>query len=105
MKSFTGSSPPKDTSYSGTSPAPNVKHRSNIFDSARDGQQRDLLLRKYFHKGDIYVHSDLENSTLVIIKNPLEQQVVPPGTLSQAGVMAVATSRAWDVKQGTPCSL
>ena len=70
--------------------------------SARDSQQSELLIRKYFRKGDIYVHSDLENSCVVIIKNPLEEGVIPPGTLAQAGVMAVATRRAWDSKQGTP---
>ena len=70
--------------------------------SARDSQQSDLLIRKYFRKGDVYVHSDLQNSCVVVIKNPLEEAVVPPGTLAQAGVMAVATSRAWDAKQGTP---
>jgi len=69
--------------------------------SARDAQQTDLLIRKYFRKGDIYVHSDIENSSVVIIKNHSEQGMIPPGTLSQAGVMAIATSRAWDVKQGT----
>ena len=70
--------------------------------SARDSQQSELLIRKYFRKGDIYVHSDLENSCVVIIKNPLDEGVIPPGTLTQAGVMAVATSRAWDSKQGIP---
>jgi predicted ribosome quality control (RQC) complex YloA/Tae2 family protein len=47
------------------------------------------------------VHSDLENSCIAIIKNSLEEGAIPPGTLAQAGVMAVATSRAWDAKQGT----
>jgi len=70
--------------------------------SARDSQQSDLLIRKYFRKGDVYVHSDLQNSCVVVIKNPLEEAVVAPGTLAQAGVMTVATSRAWDAKQGTP---
>jgi predicted ribosome quality control (RQC) complex YloA/Tae2 family protein len=53
--------------------------------------------------GDIYIHSELENSSVVIIKTPFEEYgggVVPPGTLTQAGIMAVATSRAWDAKQG-----
>ena len=67
---------------------------------ARDAQQVEVLLRKYFRRGDVYVHSDLQNSTVVIIKNIVEGQMVPPGTVSQAGVMAVATSRAWEVKQG-----
>lgn len=67
---------------------------------ARDALQTELLIRKYFRKGDVYVHSDLEHSTVVIIKNPSERGVIPPGTLSQAGIMAIATSRAWEVKQG-----
>lgn len=37
----------------------------------------------------------------MIVKNLFEEGVIPPGTLAQAGVMAVATSRAWDAKQGT----
>ena len=36
----------------------------------------------------------------MVIKNPIEKGVVPPGTLAQAGVMALATSRAWEAKQG-----
>src|SRR5205085_9557080 len=71
-----------------------------LTDSARDGQQTELLIRRYFRKGDIYVHSDIQGSSVVIIKNPSETGVIPPGTLSQAGIMAIATSRAWDVKQG-----
>lgn len=46
------------------------------------------------------MHSDLEGSSIVIVKNPVEDAVIPPGTLNQAGVMAIATSRAWDAKQG-----
>jgi predicted ribosome quality control (RQC) complex YloA/Tae2 family protein len=69
--------------------------------SARDGQQTELLIRKYFRKGDIYIHSDIQGSSVVIIKNTAETGVIPPGTLSQAGIMAIATSRAWEVKQGT----
>jgi hypothetical protein len=43
----------------------------------------------------------LEGSSIVIIKNPIEDAAIPPGTLNQAGIMAVATSRAWDAKQGS----
>src|SRR5205085_410640 len=74
--------------------------RMGLTDSARDGQQTELLIRRYFRKGDIYVHSDIQGSSVVIIKNPSETGVIPPGTLSQAGIMAIATSRAWEVKQG-----
>lgn len=41
----------------------------------------------------------------MIVKNLLQEGVIPPGTLAQAGVMAVATSRAWDAKQGAPSQL
>ena len=51
------------------------------------------------------MHSDLENSSVVIIKNHIESGVIPPGALSQAGIMAVATSRAWEVKQGMSFSV
>jgi predicted ribosome quality control (RQC) complex YloA/Tae2 family protein len=74
---------------------------SNLLCRARDALQTELLIRKYFRKGDIYVHSDLQNSCVVVIKNPLEDGAIPPGTVAQAGIMSVATSRAWEVKQGT----
>jgi predicted ribosome quality control (RQC) complex YloA/Tae2 family protein len=73
---------------------------SNLLCSARDALQTELLIRKYFRKGDIYVHSDLQNSCVVVIKNPVDDGAIPPGTLAQAGIMSVATSRAWEVKQG-----
>jgi predicted ribosome quality control (RQC) complex YloA/Tae2 family protein len=66
---------------------------------ARETQQTDILVRRYFRPGDVYVHSDLEGSVVVVVKGRGEGGI-PPGTISQAGVMAVATSRAWDVKQG-----
>jgi predicted ribosome quality control (RQC) complex YloA/Tae2 family protein len=69
-------------------------------ESARDALQTDVLVRRYFRKGDVYVHSELEASIVVIVKTTGEDAAIPPGTLSQAGVMAVATSRAWDAKQG-----
>ena len=67
--------------------------------SARDVQQTELLVRRYFQKGDIYIHSDLEKSCVVVIKSN-DGEAISPGTLAQAGIMAVATSRAWDAKQG-----
>ena len=69
---------------------------------AREAHQTGVLLRRYFRKGDVYVHSDLEGSIVVIVKNTRDDAGIPPGTLSQAGVMAVATSRAWDAKQAQP---
>ena len=67
--------------------------------SARDTQQTELLMRRYFQKGDTYVHSDLENSCVAVIKSN-DGETISPGALAQAGIMAVATSRAWDAKQG-----
>src|SRR5579862_9669957 len=77
-----------------------IEGQMGLMNSARDGQQTELLIRRYFRKGDIYVHSDIQGSSVVIIKNTSETGVIPPGTLSQAGIMAIATSRAWEVKQG-----
>jgi hypothetical protein len=113
LKSSFGSLAQKDISFLGMSSPLYFSHLyilpfwalcsvalSNLLCSARDALQTELLIRKYFRKGDIYVHSDLQNSCVVVIKNPLEGGAIPPGTLAQAGIMSVATSRAWEVKQG-----
>ncbi|OLL25084.1 Nuclear export mediator factor Nemf [Neolecta irregularis DAH-3] len=64
----------------------------------RDAQQNELLYKRYFRKGDIYVHADLQGASSVIIKNTSQTAPIPPGTLSQAGLFSVATSKAWDAK-------
>ncbi|KAL8954026.1 MAG: hypothetical protein Q9222_000148 [Ikaeria aurantiellina] len=66
----------------------------------KDAQQNDMLYKRYLHKGDIYVHADLDGTAIVIVKNKAGQlhNPIPPSTLSQAGSFAVTTSSAWDSK-------
>ncbi len=46
------------------------------------------------------MHAELEGATSMFIKNnpSTPEAPIPPSTLSQAGTMSVATSRAWDSK-------
>lgn len=66
----------------------------------RDAQQNEILYKKHLRKGDVYVHADLQGAASIIIKNihSGSDDPIPPSTLSQAGVLAVATSIAWDSK-------
>ncbi|KAF4516743.1 hypothetical protein B566_EDAN008433 [Ephemera danica] len=63
----------------------------------RDQQQNEVVVRRYLKSGDIYVHADLQGASSVIIKNP-GGGLVPPKTLSEAGVMATCYSVAWEAK-------
>jgi hypothetical protein len=51
-------------------------------------------------KGDVFVHADVEGAVSLVVKNKpgTPDAPIPPGTLSQAGALAVATSSAWDSK-------
>ncbi|KAI0453315.1 fibronectin-binding protein A N-terminus-domain-containing protein [Xylaria acuta] len=66
----------------------------------KDGQQNELLYRRYLKKGDIYVHADLHGAASVVIKNNphTPDAPIPPSTLSQAGSLSVCSSSAWDSK-------
>lgn len=66
----------------------------------RDSMQNELLFRRHFKQNDIYVHSDVEGTCVVIIKNHISgSKVVPPGTLSQAGALCLASSsKVWESK-------
>ncbi|KXZ50631.1 hypothetical protein GPECTOR_15g315 [Gonium pectorale] len=66
--------------------------------SGRDAQQNELLVKRYFRKGDVYVHAELHGASSTIVKNPQPEQPVPPLTLQQAGAACVCRSRAWDSK-------
>ncbi|KAI5851626.1 hypothetical protein DFP73DRAFT_508159 [Morchella snyderi] len=70
--------------------------------AGRDLQQNEILYRRYFRRGDIYVSADIEGAAMVIVKNNPNTPgaPIPPSTLTQAGTLAVATSRAWDAKSG-----
>lgn len=60
-------------------------------------QQNEILVKRYFRKGDLYVHADLHGASSVIIKNPTGKEV-PPSTLAQTGIFAICHSAAWDAK-------
>ncbi|PGH06818.1 hypothetical protein AJ80_08091 [Polytolypa hystricis UAMH7299] len=66
----------------------------------KDAQQAEILYLRHLKKGDIYVHSDVEGAVPMIVKNKpgTPDAPIPPGTLSQAGTLSVATSTAWDSK-------
>ncbi|KAK6519809.1 hypothetical protein TWF506_000103 [Arthrobotrys conoides] len=67
---------------------------------AKDPTQADMLYKKYFKKGDVWVHAEVPGSCHVVVKNKVEEvgSPIPPGTLSQAGSLAVASSDAWEKK-------
>ena len=66
----------------------------------KDGQQNEILYKRYLKRGDVYIHADLIGAASVIVKNKpsMWNNPIPPSTLSQAGTLAVATSSAWDSK-------
>tara|TARA_R110002003_G_scaffold391_5_gene19465 strand:+ start:6454 stop:9567 length:3114 start_codon:yes stop_codon:yes gene_type:complete len=68
----------------------------------KDAQQNEIIYRRYFRKGDVYVHADLKGAVPMIIKNKptTPDAPIPPSTLSQAGHLSVCTSDAWDSKAG-----
>ncbi|KAH7064343.1 hypothetical protein BKA63DRAFT_171128 [Paraphoma chrysanthemicola] len=68
----------------------------------KDAQQNEIIYRRYFRKGDVYVHADLKGAVPMIIKNnpTTPDAPIPPSTLSQAGHLSVCTSEAWDSKAG-----
>jgi len=57
----------------------------------------ELLVKKYLKKNDIYLHADFHGAASTVIKNP-EGSPIPMTTLSEASQMAVARSKAWDMK-------
>lgn len=66
--------------------------------AGRDLQQNEILYKRYFKRGDVYVSADIEGAAMCIIKNNVPGAPVPPSTLSQAGTLSVATSKAWESK-------
>eukprot|EP01134_Creolimax_fragrantissima_P004497 CFRG4497T1 len=66
--------------------------------AGRDAQQNELLVKKYFKNGDIYVHADLHGAATCIIKNHAPTEPIPPKTLTEAGAMAICSSAAWEAK-------
>ena len=38
--------------------------------AGRDGQQNEMLVRRYLRAGDVYVHADIHGASSIIVKNP-----------------------------------
>ncbi|KAJ3312320.1 hypothetical protein HDV04_003213 [Boothiomyces sp. JEL0838] len=66
----------------------------------RDDNQNELLITKYLQPGDVYVHSDLEGSSPVIVKAVDKElrNYISITTLNQAAAMCLCNSKAWDSK-------
>lgn len=64
----------------------------------RDLLQNKILVEEHFFKNDIYVHADLKDAAVVIIKNMYDSLLVPPSTLNQAGIFSITKSNAWTSK-------
>lgn len=60
--------------------------------------QGELLYRRYLKKGDVFIHADLKDALPIVVKNRSADAPIPPSTLSQAGILCVATSTAWESK-------
>ena len=77
-----------------------ISSEGHLVIGSKDAQQTEILYQRYFRKGDVYVHADLQGASSVIVKNKQGKldDPIPPSTLSQAGTLTVATSSAWDSK-------
>lgn len=65
----------------------------------KDAQQNEMVFKRHFRKGDVYVHAEIQGASTVIVKNHLGPTApIPPSTLSQAGSLSICTSKAWDSK-------
>ncbi|KAK9248252.1 hypothetical protein V1506DRAFT_529425 [Lipomyces tetrasporus] len=64
--------------------------------SGRYSHQSALLLTRHLSEHDVIVSARSPSSSLVVVKNHLKVDVVPPSTLSQAATLALSTSVAWD---------
>lgn len=77
-----------------------ISNENYLILSGKDDAQTDLIYHRYVTEDDIYVHADLDGSSHVFIKNPNKGEV-SPSTLMQAGILSLATSKAWDNKMVT----
>ncbi|KAL3894747.1 MAG: hypothetical protein SGCHY_005096 [Lobulomycetales sp.] len=84
----------------------------------KDASQNEILVKRYLSKGDVYVHTDIQGSTSIIVKNLATENdksfhdssgifpptvgegacPIPPNTLLEAGTMSICLSKAWDSK-------
>lgn len=87
----------------------------------KDAGQNEVIVKRYLKHGDIYVHADLHGGASVVVKNNYSpgtsstsstsstsgtsglgtvgnRHEIPPKTVSEASVFAVAYSSAWEAK-------
>ncbi len=62
--------------------------------AGKDAQTNEVLVKRYMHKDDIFVHVDIPGGAVVIIKNP-EGKEIPRRTILEASKFAAIYSRAW----------
>jgi predicted ribosome quality control (RQC) complex YloA/Tae2 family protein len=77
-----------------------ISNENYLIISGKDDSQNDMIYHRYITKDDIYVTADVDGASHVFIKNPNKGEV-SPSTLTQAGIMALSTSKAWDNKMVT----
>lgn len=77
-----------------------ISNENYLIISGKDDSQTDLIYHRYVNDDDIYVHADVDGSSHVFIKNPNKGEV-SPSTLIQAGILSLATSKAWENKMVT----
>lgn len=77
-----------------------ISNENYLIISGKDDSQTDLIYHRYVNDDDIYVNADIDGSSHVFIKNPNKGEV-SPSTLMQAGILSLATSKAWDNKMVT----
>jgi predicted ribosome quality control (RQC) complex YloA/Tae2 family protein len=64
--------------------------------AGRDASSNDLVVRRYLHDGDLYVHADIHGAASVVVKHPTPgEPSLTDATLREAGQWAVAFSKAW----------
>ncbi|KIY94935.1 hypothetical protein MNEG_13027 [Monoraphidium neglectum] len=75
-----------------------VSSENYLVISGRDAQQNEMIVKRYFRKGDAYVHAELHGASSTVVRNNDPSKPLPPLTLQQAGCACVCRSRAWDQK-------
>jgi predicted ribosome quality control (RQC) complex YloA/Tae2 family protein len=68
----------------------------NLVLAGRDAPSNDMLVRRYLHQQDIYVHADIHGAPSVVVRHPEDAAApIAETTLSEAGQFGVSFSKAW----------
>lgn len=60
----------------------------------KDAQTNDMLVKKYMHENDLFLHAEIHGGAVVLIKNFLNRKI-PQNTLHEAAIYAASYSKAW----------